>query len=148
MTDLNPYQTAVKALALGKPEGGELMRPLIKEDPSRFALYTTALFVGLVERRFQEDHSLDAIASFMKDMKFAFRNAEPPLKLLATEALIKAVWDEDQPIDEIGSKEQQLCELAVIRHVAHEDESARADLDNFLHDADLMVKAWLDQDSQ
>ncbi|QSB04959.1 hypothetical protein [Natronoglycomyces albus] len=145
MTDLNPFQQAVKALALGKPDANELARPLLVNETERFALYVTAVFVGIVERHFKDDHSPAAITGFMEELRYAFRDANPPLKPLATEALIKAVWDENHPIDEISSKDQHLSQLSVIRMITHESEEIRHDLDGYLSDAETLAQAWINE---
>lgn len=145
MADQNPYQKAVKSLALGEPDAGALSKPLLEEDPTRFSVFVSAVFIGMVERRFRDDHSHEAISSFMKDLRHSFRNANPAIKPLATEALIKAVWDEDHPIDEIDTKDQHIAELTVVRQIVHELDDVRANLDSYLHDADVIVQSWLEE---
>ena len=144
MAELNLYQKAVRSLALGEPDASTLSKPLLEQNPTRVAVFVSAVFIGMVERRFKDDHSSEAIASFMEDLRHSFRNAYPQLKPEAAEAMVKAVWDEDYPIDEIDTKDQHLSKLAVVREIVHELDDVRENLDSYLHDADVMTQSWLD----
>lgn len=148
MTELNTHQQTLKALAQGEPGAGTRSGELLKEDPVSYGLLCSATFVGLVEKYFRGDRSLEAVKNFVSTTIAPFQATKNPPKPIATEALIRAVWEDDLSIEEIDINDQRVSELLVIKRIVHESEEIRNDLDLYLKDAQLIVTSWLEQEGQ
>lgn len=131
---------AVRAGALGEAERAtELIDQIPEDHHLSFSTYVTAVFCGVVEYRFMDDQSIEAITSFVDEMRDDFSQLDPPLKPMTVEALIRIFFGEDQMVDEVDGAEQLHYQLLVIRKVVHESPELQKNIDQLLTEAQLLI---------
>lgn len=137
------YVDVLKALALGRTaEADALMgqhgAASTAEDVYRRNLLS-AVFVIVLEQRFQGDHSRAAIDSFIDDCRRAYDGTL--FAPLAAEALVRSLLrDEDEDLmDEISPDSYVPTQLALIRKCVKDSAELTARIDDVMTDAKNMV---------
>lgn len=106
-----------------------------------------ALFAVLLERRFASGVSRDAIASFVNEMRYDYRNAEPSFNSLAAEGVIRAAFGDDHMLADIPNAEVLNVQHQVITKVVAQDTEVSASLDRFLDEAESTAASWRAEDA-
>ncbi|MBO3734694.1 hypothetical protein [Glycomyces niveus] len=146
MANYELFQKIAKALALGEGANArELIEQMPDEDEREYVVYIAAVFTELVDALFEEDHGLVAIKDFVDEMANAYRTAKPPFRSLAMEVLIRAVYDEDQSLDEVSAKEQLRYQTMALRMIVHKSPGVYAQLDQYLAEAKTLALEWLSE---
>ena len=144
MANLALFRDLLRAAALGDFDTAATLDERIPDaDRDAFTLHVTALFAAAVAHQFNTDRSHPAILAFVNAMRDEYRDAEPPLKPLALEGLIRAVLGEEHLMDEISPAVQLRYSLLVIHAVATDSESMRAELDGYLDAAARVAADWI-----
>ncbi|QSB05352.1 hypothetical protein [Natronoglycomyces albus] len=143
MSDHERLKDFVKALALGDVATSQRLGPqLLEGDTKYLGLYVTAASSLFIDRHFSGDHSLETIKDFAVEMRDQFQKADPPVKPLHVEAVIRAVWGEDHLLDDIRGRDQYSTHVAMIRKVGFDSEDIRANIDAILDEAEELTDEW------
>ncbi|MFD0556994.1 hypothetical protein FB566_2246 [Stackebrandtia endophytica] len=143
MTDYQLFRQIVGAMAVGEgSKASVLIDQIPDEQEPDFHTYVTAFFSTAVVQRFGESPGPDVLRTFVDEMRYDYRNAEPPLKPMSMEALLRAFYGEEHLLDEITPEEQLRCEFLAIRKIVHQSEEMRLRLDAYLADAETLAKEW------
>lgn len=146
MANYDLFQKIAKALALGEGANArELIEQMPDEDEREYVVYIAAAFTELVDTLFEKDHGLVAIKDFVDEMAYAYRTANPPFRSLAMEVLIRAVFDEDQALDEVTAEEQLRYQTMALRMIVHKSPAIFAQLDQHLVEAKSLAIEWLSE---
>ncbi|MEU6860353.1 hypothetical protein AB0B28_15965 [Glycomyces sp. NPDC046736] len=144
MADYELFQSVVKALAFGEgAKARELIEQVADSEQREYAVYIAAAFSELACEYFDKDHGLVAIKEFADEMAFAYRSATPPVRSIAMEILIRAIFDDDQSLDEVTPKEQLRLQIMSLRMIVHKSPEIYAQLDQHLADAQSLAIEWL-----
>lgn len=136
------FRETIKAGALGDSQRAvELNSRIPEEERDDFNDHVSAVFCAAVENRLREDHSLPAIKEFVNEFRYDFREADPPVKVLVAEALIRVFYGEEHLIDEIDGAEQIRHQLMIIRKIVDQSQSIKNQLDEFLIEAQKLTEA-------
>lgn len=137
------YRQILKAIALGDGEAANRLNSQLDEAGHQELFgYATAVLSVCLEQRFKDDSSPEAIRQFVEQMRHDFRNAEPPIKPLMLEALIRAFAGEEHLLEEIPVDEQANAQYPIIRKIVAESDELRNRLDDVLNDAEVLVRQW------
>lgn len=132
------FRQILKAAAAGHSETlGGLMRQIKNEDRQAFFVFTTAVFSGMVDHWFTGERDAAVARSFVNDMRQEFD--EGAVNFLVVEGLIRALFGEDELLDDITPDDQLSASLAVIRKIFDQSEEIRDRLDDYLSDAAMMA---------
>lgn len=144
MADFALFRDVMRAAALGDAERANQLDNRIEDaDRSSYDIFVTAMFCGAVAHRFENDQSREAISRFVDEMRYDYRNAQPPVKPMAMEGTIRAVFGEEHLLDEIDGAEQLRHQFLAIRKIVHQSESMKSNLDGYLSDAEKLAREWM-----
>jgi hypothetical protein len=101
-----------------------------------------ALFAGALEVRLGESPERSDIDALVAEMRYDYRNASPPMNFLAVEALIRAIYGEEDLADNISAEDQYRVQISVIVKIVAQSEQMRARLDDYLADAETLATQW------
>ena len=143
MTTTALFRDIVKAFALGDTEQARrLDAQLTAEDRDAFNIFVTAMFFGAVGHRFENDDSREAIKAFVDEMRSEYADAQPPLKPLVIEGLIRAAFGEEYFLDEISPDEQLMFQFPIIHKIVTQSPHMQERLDDYLTDAGRLAAEW------
>lgn len=143
------HRDFIKAVVLGDTrQAGELNDRVPESERRDFHVFVTAFFTLMLEQQFKDDASRDAIAKFVDEMRYDFRNAQPPIQPLVVEALLRASCGEEHLFDEISPEDSFRAEFQVITKVTHEKPTVKKRIDDFLSDAELLASQWDAEDTE
>lgn len=146
MTVPSAHRELVKAIAVGDTEKAQELNEVIPEaERDALHVFVTAFFSIMLEQRFSDDSSLEAISAFVNEMRYDYRNAEPPIKPLAIEGLIRASCGEEHLFDELSPAETLRAEFQVIGKVAAQSPNVIPRIDDFLADAENLTRQWSEE---
>ncbi|MEV3938745.1 hypothetical protein AB0K52_22580 [Glycomyces sp. NPDC049804] len=146
MANYDLFQKIAKALALGEGANArEFLAQMADADQREYVVYIAAAFTELAETYFRDDHGLVAIKTFVDEMAYAYRSAEPPFRPMAMEVLIRAVFDDDQSLDEVTADEQLRFHTLALRMMTHKSAEIYAQLDQYLAEAKSLALEWLSE---
>lgn len=106
-----------------------------------------ALFAVLLERRFAGGVSRDAISGFVNEMRYDYRNAQPPFNSRAAEGVVRAAFGDDKLLADLPNAEVLNVQHQVITKVVAQDAEVSASLDRFLDEAEATAAAWRAEDA-
>jgi hypothetical protein len=133
----------IRAIALGDgTKMKELNNQLSDTDRDDYVVRVAAMFAGVTAKVFEHDQSPEAIREFVDKMGFAYRNAQPPFKPLAMEALFRALLGEEHLLDEVSASDQLDLEILAIRMIVDQSPEVSARLDDYLSDAETLAAQW------
>jgi hypothetical protein len=140
----NPlFRETMRASALGNADKAtELYQQIPKSEVEQYNMFIVAFFAGALGVRFKDDHSLPAIKRFAEEMRYDYREANPPVKQLVIEGLIRGMLGEEQMFDEISAEDQYRTQLLAIRKIVGQSPEMQANLDSYLKDAETLVAEW------
>lgn len=137
----------LRAIALGDgTQMKELNSRLPDVDRDDYVIRVAAMFAGVAGHVFEHDGSRETIRNFVDKMAYAYRNAKPPFKPLAMEALIRALLGEEHLLDEVSAEDQFDLELLAIRMVVDQYPAVGARLEDYLTDAETLAAQWQSED--
>lgn len=140
------FKTTVRAIALGQLETSSKLSSQVgdleEDDNQAYFLYVSAFLASVVDRWFKEDQSQPAIARFVNEMRQDYADADPPIKPLVLEGVIRTVFGEDHLIDEISTVDQLVATHAIIRKVVDQSPYIQERLSDYLNDAKILADAW------
>ncbi|MEU6860354.1 hypothetical protein AB0B28_15970 [Glycomyces sp. NPDC046736] len=141
---LNPlFRETMRAAALGKSdEANRLYDQIPEPEISHYNMFIVAFFAVCLEVRFKDDQSFTAIKQFATEMQYDYRNAEPPVKQLVIEGIIRAMMGEEDLIQEISPADQHRTQLLAIRKIVAQSPEMQIDLAPFLADAEGLAAQW------
>lgn len=143
MADYSLFKRVLRAAATGDPAlAGELDDQIADADRNAYNVFITAMFCGAIEHRLADDESQAAITKFVDEMRYDYRNLQPPLKPLVVEGLIRGMLGEDHLIDEIDPLDQLRHQLLAIRKIVDQSAEMQARLDDYLADAETLAVEW------
>lgn len=133
----------LKAQALRDTKAADLINEqLTDEERGYYHLMTMALFAGTLESRLGESPSRDEIEKFVSEMRYDYRNASPKMNFLAVEALVRALYGEEELIDDISAADQYRVQIAAIVKVVAQSDDLKQRLDDYLTDAETLATQW------
>lgn len=133
----------VKALVAGdSARAAEHNDRIPDSERKSFHVFVSAFFSIMLEQQFKDDSSHEAIVAFVNEMRYDYRNAEPPIKPLLIEGLIRASCGEEHFFDEIAPEETYRAEMQVITKIAHQQPQVGERFDDFASDAELLAAQW------
>ncbi|MFC3492947.1 hypothetical protein [Glycomyces rhizosphaerae] len=133
----------VRAIALGDgAKMKELNNQLPDADRDDYVVRVAAMFAGVTGHVFEHDQSPTAVREFVGKMSFAYRNAKPPFKPLAMEALFRALLGEEHLLDEVSAADQFDLEILAIRMIVDQFPAVEAQLESYLTDAETLAAQW------
>ena len=143
MADYQLFMQVGKAVAMGEgTKATGLIDQIPDNEQSAFHTYVTALFATAVVERFGESPGHDDLRRFVEEMRHDYRSADPSIKPMAMEALLRAFYGEEHLLDEVSPEEQLRCEFLAIRKIVHASADMRLRLDIYLADAEALAKDW------
>jgi hypothetical protein len=142
---LNPlFRQTLRAAALGNAEEANRLYDQISDaDQEQYNIFIVAFFAVCLEVRFKEDQSLEAIRRFADEMQYDYRNAEPPVKQLVIEGLIRGMMGEEDVLAEISPADQYRVQLLAIRKIVGQSPEMQSDLSPFLTEAETLAAGWI-----
>jgi len=133
----------VRAIALGDgAKMKELNNQLPDADRNDYVVHVAAMFAGVAGHVFEQDQSPAAVREFVAKMSFAYRNANPPFKPLAMEAICRGLLGEDHLLDEVSAADQLDLEILAIRMIVDLYPAVSAQLESYLNDAEILAAEW------
>ena len=146
MPDYTLFQKTLRAASLGKSqEAGQLHDQIVKSELVNYYAYIVAFFSVCLEARFTDDSSPEAIRAFGDEMRYDYRNAEPPVKQHVVEGLIRGMAGEEHLLKEISPEDQHMTQLMVIRKIVGESPKLQEDLGKYLAEAVELAREWDDK---
>ncbi|WP_030154931.1 hypothetical protein [Glycomyces sp. NRRL B-16210] len=144
---LNPlFRETLKAAALGDSEEANRLYDQIPEaEVEQYNMFIVAFFAICLEVRFKNDQSLAAIKAFADEMRYDYRNAEPPVKQLVVEGLIRGMMGEEEVLQEISPADQYRTQLLAIRKIVGQSPEMQTGLTPFLSDAEGLASQWISE---
>ncbi|MGH3662829.1 MAG: hypothetical protein ACRDTQ_13330 [Micromonosporaceae bacterium] len=101
-----------------------------------------AAFVIAMERRFKDDDSHAAIKAFVKEAQENYEDAEPAIKPLQAEALIRGVLGEAELMREVPRDDALPTQLALTYKVLADEQASPEDVDRLLDEAEALAQQW------
>lgn len=146
MSNPGKYRDILRALALGDADTADRLHAEL-DDAADHSDLVAAAFCIVVEQRFKEDSSPEAISRFMAETRSSFANAQPPLKILAAEAMVRAALrpEEADLLDEVDPSDHVRTQLPLIRKIVAESPDLQACIDDVLDDAEKIAAHWASQ---
>jgi hypothetical protein len=140
----NPlFRETMRAAALGNStEASRLYDQIPKVEIEQYNLFVVAFFAAALGVRFKDDHSLGAIKQFAEEMRYDYREANPPVKQMVIEGLIRGMLGEEQMFEEISAAEQYRTQLLAIRKIVGQSPEMQAHLDDYFADAETLAAQW------
>jgi hypothetical protein len=133
----------IRAIAVG--DGArmkELNQELPDADREDYVIRVAAMFAGVVGHLFEHDQSPEAVRDLVNKMAYAYRNANPPFKPLAMEALIRGLLGEEHLLDEVSEADQLDLEMLAIRMIVDQTPEIHTQIDAYLTDAEALATHW------
>lgn len=135
---------ALRAQALNDhAKADDAFGQLTPDETERYYLLAMALFMGAIGHRLGESPTREAIDRVIAEMRYDFRNVKDQVNFLHVEALIRGLYGEEHLLDDISTQDQYRAAMPVIYKVIGQSEEFKAQLDNYLNDAERVVKLWL-----
>ena len=146
MPDYALFQRTMRAASQGRSqEANKLIDQIPDSDMGMYTLYVLAMFITCVDVRFEQDSSPEAIRAFGDEMRYDYRNAEPPVKQHVVEGLIRGMAGEEHLIDEISPGDQYLTQLMAIRKIVGESPKMQENLGKYLAEAVELAREWVNE---
>ncbi|HIW62149.1 MAG TPA: hypothetical protein H9881_06810 [Candidatus Stackebrandtia excrementipullorum] len=144
MTQVNPkHRELVKAIAIGDTDRAkELNESIPQQERADYHTFVTAFFSIMLELRFKEDSSREAIASFVDEMRYDYRKADPPIKPMVIEGVIRASCGEEHLLDDISGADTLAAEYQVIGKIAVQSPEVIQNPDHYLDEAEGLFAEW------
>lgn len=143
MADYKLFRDVVRAVALGDSETASRLDDDIQDgDRGAYNIYVTAMFCVAVGHRFENDESKEAITRFVDEMRYDYRNIDPPIRPLALEAVVRAVFGEEHLLDEVSGTEQLRHQILSIRKIVLQSDQMKERLEEYLKDAETLALQW------
>jgi hypothetical protein len=137
------FRETMRASALGNSsEATRLYAQIPRSEIDNYNMFIVAFFAGALGVRFQSDHSIAAIKQFSEEMVIDYRKADPPVKKLVVEGLIRGMLGEEDLFDEISAEDQYRTQLLAIRKIVGQSPEMQARLDDYLSDAESLAESW------
>lgn len=115
---------------------------LTDEEREHYFLMTMALFAGALEVRLGETPTRDQIDEFVNEMRYDYRNATPKMNFLAVEALIRALYGEEELADDIAAADQYRVQISTIVKIVAQSAPMQAQLETYLAEAETLAMQW------
>ena len=143
MTGEVRYRDVLRALLLGEREKADELKSRMSDSEYRTSdNLISATFCGAVEQRFKDDPSPAAVRAFMDEARQNFANAQPPLKPLVAEALIRGVLGEEHLLDELDPDDFTPTQMPITRKIIAESPELQTRIDALLDDAEKTAAFW------
>lgn len=143
MPDYSLFQRTMRAAAQGRStEANELLDRIPKSDIPMYNMYILAMFTVCVDVRFEHDASPEAIRAFGDEMRYDYRNAQPPVKQHVVEGLIRGMAGEEHLLKEISPENQHMTQLMAIRKIVGESPKLQENLGTYLAEAVDLAREW------
>jgi hypothetical protein len=137
------FRATMRAVALGNADEAIALEEQIPDaDREAYHLHVTAMFAALVQHWFQEDSSHPAIVKFVNGLRQEYAEANPPIRSLMIEGLIRVVFGEEHFLAEIPLAEQLRSQFLVIRTIIEESPDLVEQLDEVLDAAAELAGIW------
>lgn len=120
----------------------ELYDTLDESGRTSYNMFVVAMFAGAMTARFEADQSLEAVQRFATEMKRDFPDAQPPVKPLTVELVIRGMLGEEHLFDEVGGGEQIRIQLLATRKIINDSAQMTADIEEYLSDAARLASQW------
>jgi hypothetical protein len=138
----------LRAFALRETEAAHTLNEQLPDSQrDEYFDLVAALFAVLLERRFANGVSRDAISSFVSEMRYDYRSAQPPFNSLAAEGVIRAAFGDDHLLADLPNAEVLNVQHQVITKIVAQDSEVSAALDRFLDEAEATASAWRAEDA-
>lgn len=133
----------VKAIAVGdSSRAQELNRSMPNDERGDFYNLLAAFFALMLEQRFADDASHEAIRTFVEEIRYDYRDADPPIKPLIFEGALRAACGEEHLLTDISQKDLDFVQHLVIRKVALQSDQVIPKINAFLDEAQQLVAEW------
>lgn len=139
------FRDFYRAWLLRESNADDLQASMDKSEYRSSDEFISAVFCVAIEQRFKDDSSLTAIRSFMDEAKYNFEDADPPLKLLTAEVLIRAVFGEDKLLDELDADDFAAAQMPITLKIVTESPQLQTRIDDLLDDAEKIAAHWASQ---
>jgi len=104
-----------------------------------FLVAFASLMIGV---RFEDDKSPEAVQKFVDELRYDFRNAEPPIKPLMVEGVVRATLGEEHLFEEIPQDEVAGANFLVITKVANESPKVGDNLESYIARAEQLASGF------
>ncbi|GIG63993.1 hypothetical protein [Phytomonospora endophytica] len=141
------HKDLIRAHVIGDMTAGDAISEQIPgEEQLELFGYTTAFFILMLQQRFGETASREAITEFVEEMKYDYRSAEPPIRPLLIEGAIRGVFGEEGLLEDIATGELVKVYYQVIAKIAVQDPDVIPKLDEYLDAAGQLADTWAEED--
>lgn len=143
MTNYAASREILKAAALGDSErANQLYDQLDAGGREAYNVFVVAMFAGAMSVRFKDDQGPEAIQRFAAEMRYDYRDVQPPISALTVEGVIRGMMGEEHLFDEISGEEQLRVQLFAIRKVVDQSDHMKERLEDYLADAETLATEW------
>jgi hypothetical protein len=142
MTDLPKALLSAQVLGLDDTADA-LGEELAADQHEEYFLLTMALFAGSVLHRLGESARHDEIASFVAELTKDHSTTDSPVNTAHVEAMIRAVYGEEELLDGMSAADQYLTQLPTIRKVVTESLDMQKRLGDYLDAAETLAGRWM-----
>ena len=137
------YRQQVKALATGNTEQASRMNAeLPAEDRAGFNLFLSAVFATLMDRRFSDNLTRDALAAFANELCREFQDSGVALQPLTVEGIIRGSAGETHLLEGIDPEDIIGTQVLSIAKISAEDPTVGSEIDSLLDEAEELVGDW------
>lgn len=137
------HKDYVRALATGDTARiRELDDQIPETEWEDFHTYVSAFFSLMLELRFKDGASREAITAFVDEARYDYRNVEPPIKPLMLEAAVRAAAGEEHLLDDVPTAELVRAQYLVIGKIARQSDDVQQRLEQYLGEAENLAAEW------
>ena len=140
MSVKSSHREQVKALVTGNvTRAEELNAALPDEERSDFNKYLSAVFAVLLEVRFGQETSVEAVAEFANEMVGDFDGTGIEIDPRTIESVIRAALGEREAADGYSADDIFGSQLLVTGKIVMQDPTVSADIERYLDDAAALL---------
>jgi|GEM_PF-3416062 len=140
ISTLDIYKETLRAMLKGDTDrAAELGSSVSDASWSESGVLLTAVCAILAEDRFDADDSPAAIKTFVDEMMRNYANANPPLKPLMCEVVVRVSLGESEILKGVDINELSIHQMAFMNKVVQDAGLSAHQIDELLDDATAMV---------
>ena len=140
MSTVSQYKEVLRAMLKGDTETAKRLSDQIVDAPwKESGALVTAVCAILAEDHFDNDDSPAAIKRFVTDMMNNYADADPPLKPLVGEAVVRVALGESELMKGIDINDFTIHQMAFVNKIVEDDELSDRQVDELLDEAEALL---------
>lgn len=144
MTDnRSNYRKILEASLRGDFDDAERLNAEFSDIPfSDSAVLVGAVFYLAVKHRFSGGADHATVKAFIDEALAEYANAQPPIKPLTAEALVRAALGETELMQGIGAEEAVPVQMSLVYKIVADAELSHADISALLDKGEKLATSW------